>query len=180
MAAVGYTLFDTPLGRCAIAWTERGVVAMQLPTGSDAALVSRVQRRFPEAGEGTPPPFVEEATSGISALLGGASVDLATVPLDLEGSPAFDRRVYEQARTIPRGTTRSYGEIAEALGDPLLAREVGRALGSNPIAVLVPCHRVVAADGSMGGFSARGGSATKRRMLAAEGHIEPQLALFEA
>jgi methylated-DNA-[protein]-cysteine S-methyltransferase len=91
------------------------------------------------------------------------------VALDMEGVPPFHRRVYEAARQVPPGQTLSYGEIAARAGSPGSARAVGQALGRNPFAILVPCHRVLAANGKLGGFSANGGVDTKRRMLAIEG-----------
>ena len=103
------------------------------------------------------------------ALLQGEASDLTSVELDMARVPPFDRRVYEVARTIPPGSTLTYGEIATRLGERRLAREVGQALGQNPFAIVVPCHRVVAAGGKVGGFSARGGIRTKLRMLAIEG-----------
>ena len=105
----------------------------------------------------------------IVALLTGQPVDLSTAPLDMDGLGDLDREVYEAARTIPPGRTASYGDIATRLGDPTLARAVGQALGRNPFAIVVPCHRVVGADGRLTGFSANGGIATKERMLVIEG-----------
>ena len=112
---------------------------------------------------------MQAAIDGIVALLRGEPRDLASIALDMEQVPPFNRRVYEVARTIPPGSTMTYGEIAVRLGDRLLARDVGQALGQNPFAIVVPCHRVVAAGGKAGGFSARGGVKTKLRMLAIEG-----------
>ena len=103
------------------------------------------------------------------ALLAGEPSDLSAAPLDLDGVPAFHRRVYDLARRIPPGETLTYGEIAGRLGDPSQARAVGQALGANPIPILVPCHRVFAANGRMGGFSAPGGVSTKLRLLEIEG-----------
>jgi methylated-DNA-[protein]-cysteine S-methyltransferase len=108
------------------------------------------------------------AIDGIVALLGGEPADLTAVPLDMERLPAFQRAVYEIARTIPPGDTLTYGEIAARLGDPGTARAVGQALGSNPFPIVVPCHRVLAAGGRLGGFSAHGGTATKLRLLTLE------------
>jgi methylated-DNA-[protein]-cysteine S-methyltransferase len=127
-----------------------------------------VLSRWPDAREEPPPPAVQHAVDGVIALLSGAAVDLSVVPLDMERVPAFDRRVYEVARTIPPGKTLTYGDIAARLGDPGAAREVGQALGRNPFAVIVPCHRVVAAGGKTGGFSATGGVTTKLRLLEIE------------
>ena len=103
----------------------------------------------------------------MTALLRGEARDLSAVPLDMEGVSEFDRRVYEIARSIPPGRVLTYGEVASRLGINN-ARAIGQSLGRNPIAVIVPCHRVVAADGRLGGFSANGGASTKRRLLAIE------------
>ena len=118
------------------------------------------------------------AIEDIVALLAGHARDLSEFGLDLEGLADFDRRVYEVARTIAPGETMSYGAIAARLGDPGAARGVGQALGRNPFAIVVPCHRVVTADGRLGGFSADGGTATKRRMLAIEGAAAAPPTLF--
>jgi methylated-DNA-[protein]-cysteine S-methyltransferase len=164
-----FTLFTTEVGRCAIAWSARGVVAVQLPEGSEHRTRARLLRRVPDALETHPPPEVQRALDGIAALLRGQASDLSTVVLDLDRVPAFDRRVYEVARTIPPGATLSYGEIAVRLGVRDAARDVGQALARNPFAIVVPCHRVVAAGGKLGGFSARGGVSMKLRLLAIEG-----------
>jgi methylated-DNA-[protein]-cysteine S-methyltransferase len=167
----GFTLFDTAIGRCGIAWGEGGIVCLGLPERHEAALRRRLLRRLPRAEgprEAPPPPEVARARDAIVALLRGEPVDLADVALDMTGVPAFDRRIYALARGIPAGATRSYGEIAAQLGEPEAARGVGRALARNPFPVVVPCHRVLAARGAIGGFSAQGGTATKQRLLAIE------------
>jgi methylated-DNA-[protein]-cysteine S-methyltransferase len=169
VAATGFALFDTAIGRCAIAWGSRGVLAVQLPEASDDAARARLLQQVPGADEGTPPAQVQRAIDGIVALLEGQVPDFDAVPLDMERVPPFHRRVYEIARTIPPGTTLTYGEIAAWLGAPGAARAVGQALGRNPFAIIVPCHRVLAAGGKVGGFSAQGGSTTKLRLLAIEG-----------
>jgi methylated-DNA-[protein]-cysteine S-methyltransferase len=166
--STAFAHFHTAIGGCAIAWTGSGVLALQLPEADDDRTRARVLRRWPDAREEPPPPAVRHAIDGIVALLSGAAVDLSTVPLDMERVPAFDREVYEVARTIPPGQTLTYGEVAARLGDPGPAREVGRALARNPFAVIVPCHRVVAAGGRTGGFSATGGVTTKLRLLEIE------------
>jgi methylated-DNA-[protein]-cysteine S-methyltransferase len=167
-AAPNFALFETPIGPCAIAWTERAVVAFSLPDGTRERTRVRLQRRWPGAAEASPPAWVGNTIDGVQRLLHGEKIDLTDVPVDLEASPEFHRQVYEVARAIPPGQTMTYGEIAKRLGVPHESREVGQALGRNPIAVIVPCHRVLAADGKMGGFSANGGVATKRRMLEIE------------
>lgn len=169
--ARGFTLFETPLGTCGIAWNARGITGLQLPEASAEATRARLRRRWPGAVEAEPPADVRRAIDQVLALLGGAAVDLLDVALDLDGVPEFHRRVYEVARSIPPGRTLTYGDIARRLGVPQEAREVGQALGRNPVAIIVPCHRVLAANGRMGGFSASGGVATKRRMLEIEGAL---------
>jgi methylated-DNA-[protein]-cysteine S-methyltransferase len=164
----GFALFDTAIGRCGIAWHGSRVAGVQLPEGSELKTRARLQRRCPPAREASPPPEVELAIAGIVALLRGERSDLSSIALDMEGVPEFDRRVYEVARSVPPGATLSYGEIAARLGERALAREVGQVLGRNPFPVIVPCHRVLAAGGKAGGFSANGGLTTKLRLLSIE------------
>jgi len=179
MTAHSLALFETAIAPCGIAWSERGVAGVQLPEGDESETRARLQRRFPEARETTPPPEVQRAIDGIVALLRGEMSDLSAVALDMEQVPPFHRQVYEIARTIPPGTTLTYGDIATRLGAPGAARGVGQALGQNPFTIIVPCHRVLAAGGKLGGFSAHGGLKTKLRLLAIEGApATAQLALF--
>jgi methylated-DNA-[protein]-cysteine S-methyltransferase len=178
MSGRGFTLFDTAIGRCGIAWAARGIVGVQLPEAHVAATRARLARRFPDAREATPPAHIRDAADAITALLRGERRDLSPLVLDMDGVPPFHRRVYEAARAIPPGSTRTYGEIATGLGEPGSARAVGQALGQNPFAIVVPCHRVLAAGGRAGGFSAAGGVTPKLRMLAIEGaRRKAQLAL---
>lgn len=177
---ISFRLFDTAIGRCAIAWGERGVVGTQLPDPGEQETRMRLLRRFPGAAETSLPPEVGRAIDGIRELLNGGPADLASVPLDMDGVSPFGQRVYEIARTIPPGATLTYGEIAARLGNDALAREVGQALARNPFPIVVPCHRVLAAGGRTGGFSAPGGIATKLRLLAIEGaRAEALPTLFE-
>jgi len=181
MSAQGFTLFDTRIGRCGLAWGGRGIVGVQLPEARDTDTHARLLHRFPQAREATPPPAVQHAVEAITALLRGEARDLSTVALDMDGVSAFHRRVYDAARAIPPGSTLSYGEVATRLGVEGSARAVGQALGRNPFAIIVPCHRVLAAGGRTGGFSASGGITTKLRMLAIEGAgTNGQGALFDA
>ncbi|MBQ0919958.1 MAG: methylated-DNA--[protein]-cysteine S-methyltransferase [Hydrogenophaga sp.] len=166
----GHTLFDTAIGVCGIAWGQGGVVAVQLPEADAARTRARLLIGLPPLPELSPPPAtVQAAIEGIQALLMGEARDLREVPLDMTRLTPFQREVYAMARAIPPGQTRTYGEMAQALGDAGLARAVGQALGHNPFAPVVPCHRVLAAGARSGGFSARGGVATKLRMLQIEG-----------
>ena len=162
-------MFDTSLGRCGIAWSARGVLAVQLPETSDQATRARLTRARPEATEADPPPHIATAIANIVALLDGGRTDLNAISLDHAGTSAFDQRVYEIARTIPPGRTLTYGDIARRLGDLSLSRAVGQALGRNPYVLIVPCHRVLAAGGKTGGFSAAGGTRTKLVLLSIEG-----------
>ncbi|WP_442875929.1 methylated-DNA--[protein]-cysteine S-methyltransferase [Amycolatopsis sp. NBC_01488] len=175
---MGCTVFDTAIGACGLAWRDDVVVGASLPSGGAAAMRAYLTRRFPDAVFGTPGPRVQAAVDGIMALLGGARVDLAGVALDLSGVPPFNRRAYEIARTIPPGKTLTYGDIAHRLGLPGSAQAVGQAMGQNPFPPIVPCHRVLAAGGKDGGFSARGGVETKRRMLVIEGALADEPTLF--
>lgn len=165
----GFTLFDSRYGQCGIAWGPRGIVGVQLPEADGAATRARMRKRFPLLRECSPPPDVRAAMARITHLLTGGIDDLGDVDLDWHGVSEFQRRVYELARRIPPGETRTYGDMATELGDKGLARAVGQALGLNPFAPVVPCHRVLAAGGKPGGFSAHGGAHVKLRMLAVEG-----------
>jgi len=176
MTAPGFALFDTAIGRCAIAWGESGICAVQLPEASVSATRRRMRLRYPGAAESAPPPVVQRAIDRIVTLLRGEVADLEQITLDMTLVPAFHRRVYELARTIPPGRTLSYGELASQIGSQGAARAVGQALGKNPFAIVVPCHRVLAAGGKPGGFSANGGVDTKLKMLRIE---QAQRSLFD-
>jgi methylated-DNA-[protein]-cysteine S-methyltransferase len=169
----GFALFGTAIGACGIAWGPRGIVGVQLPEDGEGATRSRMQQRFARVPEVPPPVVVQAACDAIRALLEGEPRDLAEIVLDYEGVPEFHRRVYEIARRIAPGSTRSYGDIAVELGDRQLSRAVGQALGHNPFAPVVPCHRILAAGGKPGGFSAHGGAAAKLRLLMIEGARPP-------
>jgi methylated-DNA-[protein]-cysteine S-methyltransferase len=159
----GIAAFDTALGTCAIRWTAAGIASVRLPSPGTSTL--------PRATDVAVPPAVRDAIDAIAAVLGGAAVDLRRVPLDDAEIEPFRRAVYAAAREIPAGTTVTYGEIARAVGrtDSEAARAVGAALARNPFPIVVPCHRVVGANGKLTGFSAPGGLETKRRMLELEG-----------
>lgn len=167
--AHGFAIFETPIGPCGLVWNARGITGLQLPEADAQGTRARVRRRWAEVPENVPSPGVQRAIDRVVALLQGRAIDLGDIPLDFEAVPEFHRKVYEVARTIPPGQTMTYGDIAKRLGVPHESREVGQALGRNPVAIIVPCHRVLGADGRMGGFSANGGVATKRRILEIEG-----------
>jgi methylated-DNA-[protein]-cysteine S-methyltransferase len=164
-----FALFETAIGWAGVAWAEAGLVACHLPERDAEAARRGFLKRFPEATEADAPPELADTIAGIQALMRGEKADLTAAPLDLSRTPEFHARVYEIARAIPPGETLTYGQIAERLGDRLLARDVGAALSKNPWPMVVPCHRVTAAGGKPGGFSARGGVNTKLKLLAIEG-----------
>jgi methylated-DNA-[protein]-cysteine S-methyltransferase len=166
--ALGFCLFATPLGSCGAAWGEHGLVGVQLPEADEGATRRRMQRAFPDSRETAPPAHVQAALARIRGLLEGNADPLLDLELDMTGVPEFNRRVYDVARAIPPGRTLTYGEVAARIGEPGAARAVGQALGHNPFAPVVPCHRVLAAANAGGGFSAAGGVATKLRMLQIE------------
>jgi methylated-DNA-[protein]-cysteine S-methyltransferase len=173
----GFARFGTAIGECAVAWTERGVCAVMLPSADDVG--ADMQRRFPDTPEAAPPPQIKATIDRMVGVLAGASDDLRDVTVDLADASEFAQRVWAATREITPGKTTTYGEIAQRLGQPHAAREVGQALGRNPVPIVVPCHRVLGAGGRMVGFSAPGGVTTKLRMLQIEGAaFEGQPALF--
>ena len=177
---LGYAVFPTALGPCGIVWDHSGdVVGSALPQGSAEAVREAILRWHPNAVETMPPDTVGQAVAAVSLLLERGEGDLSRVRLSMSAVPAFDRRVYEVVRCIPPGQVLTYGQVAARVGSPGSAQAVGQALGRNPFPPIVPCHRVVAAGRKTGGFSARGGTRTKLRMLGTEGvHLE-QPTLFD-
>ena len=175
MGLLRHAVFDTAIGACAVAWHGGGLVGVWLPEGSAEALRQRVLRRHADAVSSTPDGPARRAVDGITALLAGAPDDLADVALDFDfaQAPLFFRRVWTASRAIPPGSTRTYLELATTLGEPGAARAVGQALGRNPFPIVVPCHRVLAAGGRSGGFSAPGGVRTKALLLEIEGAFAP-------
>jgi methylated-DNA-[protein]-cysteine S-methyltransferase len=173
-----FALFDTPIGRCAIVWRGGFIVGASLPEADDAALRLSILRRFPAAKEAEPPPVITAAIEAVRRLMDGAAEEFADLAIDISALPEFERRVLDETRAIPSGETRTYGEIARRIGAPGAARAVGRALGRNPVPIIIPCHRILAAAGKSGGFSAPGGASTKLRLLQLERArrgSEPQL-----
>ncbi len=164
-----FALFDTTIGPCGIVWNARGLTGVQLPKKDEASTRARVQQRYPSAVEAAPPAPVKDAIDGITALLKGEPRDLTHIAIDNTRTPEFNGKVYAITRQVPPGQTITYGEIATQLGDKLLARDVGQALGENPCPLVMPCHRVLAANGKPGGFSAAGGVVTKLKLLSIEG-----------
>jgi methylated-DNA-[protein]-cysteine S-methyltransferase len=171
MSGYRFAIFDTAIGPCGIAWGDRGIHAVQLPMGSKEKTRNRIRQRYGEIPEGDLSGEVRAAIDGMVELLAGKPNNLRDVVLDLAQVPEFNRGVYDIARAIPPGKTLTYGDIAKKLGGVELSRDVGQALGRNPCPIVVPCHRVLAAGGKPGGFSANGGVVTKLKMLEIEGAI---------
>jgi methylated-DNA-[protein]-cysteine S-methyltransferase len=178
MKQVAYSLFDTPLGWCGIAWSESlnadapyVVTLLQLPEATAAQTESRIARNSSAVMSSAPPLQIVNIHNRVCKHLQGDLQDFRDIPVDLSAAGPFVQRVCEAAREIPAGQTVTYADLATALGRPSLARAVGRALGRNPIPLIIPCHRVMAAHGKPGGFSAFGGRATKAKLLALEGAV---------
>ena len=169
MAGRGYAIFDTGLGRCGIAWSDLGVMGVQLPEAREIDTRKRLFQLYPEARELRPPPNVEIALEGIKALLRGGDSDLSEVALDMTGIPDFNQRVYAFTRTIPRGETRIYAEVAGALRASGAVYSVAQAIARNPFMIIVPCHRVLEAGHYADQISPNGGAISKRRLLSIEG-----------
>jgi methylated-DNA-[protein]-cysteine S-methyltransferase len=165
-----YCIFETAGGFCGIAWNDVGITRFQLPTRSAETTERGLLRRLPGAQPGTPTPEVAEAIAAVKRYFAGEETDFTGFTLDLREQDAFFQRIYAAARQVGWGHTTTYGTLAKELGaGPEAARDVGEAMAKNPVALIIPCHRVLAAGGKVGGFSAPGGSAAKLRMLALEG-----------
>ncbi len=171
-----YSIFETAAGFCGIAWNDVGITRFQLPAKTAEAVERLLRRRLPSAEPGAPPPAVAEAIAAAKRYFAGEQVDFSGFALDLAGQLPFFRQIYAAAQRVGWGRTTTYGALAKELGaGPEVARDVGQAMAQNPVALFIPCHRVLAAGGKIGGFSAPGGAASKLRMLALEGvHFEPK------
>ena len=169
MAGRGYTIFDTGIGRCGIAWGDLGIIGVQLPEAREIDTRKRLLQLCPEARELHPPPHVGIAIEGIATLLRGDASDLSGATLDMTGIPAFNQRVYALARSIPRGQTRTYADIASDLRASGAVHSVAKAIARNPFMIIVPCHRVLEAGHPAGNISANGGAISKHRLLSIEG-----------
>jgi methylated-DNA-[protein]-cysteine S-methyltransferase len=170
-----YLIFETAGGFCGITWNNVGITRFQLPTRSADATERILRRRMPDAEPGAPTPEVVEVVAAVKRYFEGEETDFSRFKLDLGEQDAFFKQIYAAARRIGWGHTTTYGALAKELGaGPEAARDVGQAMAKNPVALIIPCHRVLAAGGKVGGFSAPGGSAAKIRMLELEGvHVEP-------
>ncbi|HTW35384.1 MAG TPA: methylated-DNA--[protein]-cysteine S-methyltransferase [Rhizomicrobium sp.] len=166
-----YVIFDTALGFAGIAWNEAGVTRFQLPSAKAETTTRNLLRRVPDAEAAVPPPSIAQTVEAAKRYFAGEKVDFSDVTLDLAGQDDLFRAIYAAARRVRYGETTTYGGLAKAIGrtDWEAAREVGQAMAKNPVALIIPCHRVLAAGGKIGGFSAPGGAETKAKMLALEG-----------
>lgn len=171
-----YHLFDTAIGICGIGWNERAVVRFQLPDIEAANTEEKLKRRVPGAQNAQKvddglPQFVEGAIIELRRYFEGAAHDFSQIPVDVSHTDGLRHKIYDELRTIGFGKTVTYGELARRIGasGPEAPRVVGQAVGSNPVPVIIPCHRVLAAGNKLGGFSAPGGTVTKEKLLALEG-----------
>jgi methylated-DNA-[protein]-cysteine S-methyltransferase len=180
MSGHGFTIFDTAIGRCGIAWGGLGILGVQLPEARELETRRRMYRLYPEAREQRPPLNTEIVIEGIVALLRGGDADMHDVPLDFTGMSYFHQRVYQFVRGIPRGETRTYEDVANGLRVPGAVHSVAQALGRNPFMIIVPCHRVLEAGNYADKISPNGGAISKRRLLSIEGaHPTTSKTLFD-
>lgn len=173
----GYTIFSALIGYCGIAWNEDSIIGTALPGASPKQTAKQLKKRF-GAQPGEPPVFARDAMDGIRSLFNGERTDLSKIRCEFTGLSSFAEKILIEARKIPAGETRTYGDLAETIGDKKLARQVGKVLGQNPLPIIVPCHRIIGANGKLIGFSAPGGIKTKLQMLDIErslGQREPSL-----
>jgi methylated-DNA-[protein]-cysteine S-methyltransferase len=166
-----HCLFDTCLGACGLAWSERGLMRLQLPEANRGATERRLRARggADDSCMQEPPDWIGPLITQLQRYFAGERMDFSDVAVELVGINDFQRRIYDLTRAIVWGQTASYGELARQAGAPGAARAVGQAMGHNPVPIIIPCHRVLAAGRKIGGFSAFGGAVTKERLLAMEG-----------
>ena len=172
-SAQNFCVFETAAGFCGIAWSAAGITRFMLPSSTAEATEHNLRRRVANAQPAPPPARVATAVAAAKRYFAGERIDFSDL-LDLSGQDAFFKQIYAAARRVGWGETTTYGTLAKEIGaGPELARNVGQAMAKNPVPLIIPCHRVLAAGGKLGGFSAPGGSATKQRMLAMEGSLAP-------
>jgi methylated-DNA-[protein]-cysteine S-methyltransferase len=168
--SAAFTTFQTRNGFVGLGWNERGVSALSLPAGREESAEAAILRRFPQAPRGDPSPPIAQLICAIKRYFEGEKIDFSSVPVDLGSRDPFFLKVYSEVRKLGWGETTTYGAVAKTLGgEPQAARDVGQAMATNPVPLIVPCHRVLAAGGKIGGFSAPGGAGSKVRMLEIEG-----------
>jgi len=180
-----YLIIETAAGFCGIAWNGAAISRFRLPSRTAVATERDMLRRLPDSVAGTPPPEVAETVAAARRYFDGERIDFSGVQLDLDGQDELFRRIYAATRRVGWGETTTYGTLAKELGaGPEVARDVGQAMARNPVPLIIPCHRVLAAGGKVGGFSAPGGSVAKAHMLQLEGvrvapppQVQPSLGL---
>jgi methylated-DNA-[protein]-cysteine S-methyltransferase len=166
----GYSVFETEAGFAAISWNAKGVTALRLPAGTMEEAERALLRRRPGAKPASPPAQVQAVIDDARRYFAGENIEFTHVPVDFGAQEPFFEHVYAAVRRLGWGETATYGAIAKALGaGPEFAREVGQAMAANPVPLIIPCHRVTAANGRIGGFSAPGGAMSKAHMLGLEG-----------
>ncbi len=172
MKGDSYAIFETRAGFCGIAWSDNGITRFQLPTDNAAATERLLLRRMSGAKAVEPTPDIAGVIEAVRRYFEGSEVDFSDLNLDLDGQDDLFKQIYALARRLHWGQTTTYGALAKEIdADPRLARDVGQAMAKNPIPLIIPCHRVLAAGGKVGGFSAPGGAASKVRMLELEGVV---------
>jgi methylated-DNA-[protein]-cysteine S-methyltransferase len=180
MIGRGYAIFDTAVGRCGIVWSSTGVLCVQLPEAREIDTRRRLYQLHPEARETRPPPNTEVAIDSIAASLRGQDHDLAEVALDMDAITYFNQRVYEFARTIPRGETRTYSEVARQMRREGTEHAIAQAIAKNPFMIIVPCHRVLENGHYADKIAPNGGTISKRHLLSIEGtHLSASKTLFD-
>jgi methylated-DNA-[protein]-cysteine S-methyltransferase len=180
MIGRGYAIFDTAVGRCGIVWSNTGVLCVQLPEAREIDTRRRLYQLHPEARETCPPPNTEVAIDSIAASLRGQDHDLAEVTLDMDSVPYFNQRVYEFARTIPRGETRTHSEVARQMRREGTEHSIAQAIAKNPFMIIVPCHRVLENGHYADKIAPNGGTISKRHLLSIEGtHLTASKTLFD-
>jgi methylated-DNA-[protein]-cysteine S-methyltransferase len=180
MMGRGYAIFDTAVGRCGIVWSDIGVLCVQLPEAREIDTRRRLYQLHPEAREARPPLNTEIAIEGIAATLRGQDSDLADVTLDMETIPHFNQRVYEFTRTVPRGETRTYYEVAQEMRREGTEYSIAQAIAKNPFMIIVPCYRVLENGHYADKIAPNGGTISKRHLLTIEGtHLTASKTLFD-
>jgi methylated-DNA-[protein]-cysteine S-methyltransferase len=163
-----HCLFDTDLGPCGVAWSERGLVRFQLPEADRRATERRLRLRA-DSGAAAPPRGIAAVIADVQRYMTGERVDFSAVALDLAGVAPFYVEIYAAARSIGWGETATYGDLARRAGAAGAARAVGQAMARNPVPLIIPCHRILASGNKVGGFSAFGGTLAKQNLLRLEG-----------
>lgn len=168
-----HLMFPTAFGTGGLAWRDQGLTRLLIPE-RDASIVERRLSGGMKTEAGEAPEWVAWAIVALQRYFAGRHIDFAGINLDLSGCSAFHRRIYQALQGIGWGQTTTYGALAAEVGAPDAARAIGQAMGRNPLPIIIPCHRVLASGGKIGGFSSPGGATTKERLLVLEGVRRPQ------